>query len=76
MIVLQGIFLPSSVQFQRPVLRVDLVGLPEILKRDLHRVKPADTGPLTEALKKAEAEANKIKPTAPESAKDTDIVLH
>src|SRR4051794_951590 len=51
-----------------PTLRVDLVALPDVLKKDLSL--PSETSPLkeviTKALKEAEQEAKKVKAKAPE----------
>jgi hypothetical protein len=47
-----------------PTLRVDIVGLPDILKKDLNKVpKMMDPSKLSDALKRAENEANSVKKT-------------
>ncbi len=71
---------PDQVQIYIPTLRVDLVGLPDILKKDL---KPSQKSQfnqdIAQVLKKAERDANRIKTTKPtpikELAKKDEMVL-
>ena len=59
-IVVKSLVFPSTTTPYVPTLRVDIVGLPDILKKDLNTV-PA-TKEVSEILKKAEQDAEKIKP--------------
>lgn len=61
--LLKSLVFPSKPITYVPTLRVDLVGLPDILKKDLNKV-PKLSPEIAEALKQAEIQARKTK--APE----------
>ncbi len=59
-ILIKSLVFPSTPTIYTPTLRVDLVGLPDILKKDLSQLpKNAD---LADQLKKAEEQAKQVKP--------------
>ncbi|MBC7691548.1 MAG: cell envelope integrity protein TolA [Methylotenera sp.] len=87
-IIIKSVIFPGKPVLYIPSLRVDVVGLPDLLKKDLANV-PKTAPDMGEALKKAETDAQKIKapppePKAPkiaekapeEVAKPDDMVLH
>jgi TolA protein len=59
-IIIKSVVFPGTATPYVPTLRVDVVGLPDILKKDLNNT-PA-TKEVSEILKKAAEEAEKIKP--------------
>jgi protein TonB len=75
-IVLKSLVFPGAVVPIAPALRVDLVGLPDLLKKDL--VKVPKELPKTDLQKKLEAaaqEAKKIKPAPPKAAPPKDEMV-
>jgi len=63
-IVAQTLIFPSKIVTHTHTLRVDLVGLPTLLKKDLAQAsKKKPTQPLAESLKNAAEAAQAIKPT-------------
>jgi outer membrane biosynthesis protein TonB len=73
-IFLKAVVFPGkSVPFV-PTLRVDLVGLPDVLKKDLVKTPAASsTNDIEKALKQAEADARKIKAPAPIKLPDKPV---
>jgi TonB family protein len=78
-ILTKGFVFPGKPMPIVPTLRVDIVGLPDILKKDLKGVPKTSSASdkLNEQLKKLEVEAKKIKVPAPiaEPAKPDEMVL-
>lgn len=79
-ILIKSLVFPDSPQPYVPSLRVDVVGLPDVLKKDLKNAP--STKEVSEILKKAELEAKKIKPKKlppvpppKEEAKPDEMVL-
>lgn len=65
-ILLKSLVFPSNPISIAPVLRVDLVGLPDVLKKDKAQLpKGAAPDDLVEKLKQAEKEAKAVKPLPP-----------
>lgn len=62
LIIFKSLVFPSTPIPFAPTLRVDMVGLPDVLKKDLHNVPSESSKEIAEALKHAESEAKKIKP--------------
>ncbi len=77
-LVLKSFTFPSRTVPFIPSLRVDLVGLPDVLKKDLTQIKPSQE--LNKALEKAEDEAKKYKTAqtkkAKEMARPDEMALH
>lgn len=62
-VILKGLVFPSQPIRYTPALRVDIVGLPDILKKDLPKVQKSNSEQnLTDALKTATQAAQQIKP--------------
>ena len=76
-IILKSLVFPGDPVIIAPALRVDLVGLPDILKKDLANVpKTLPKSDLEEKLAEAARDAKKIKPVpAEEVAKPDEMVL-
>jgi TonB family protein len=81
--LLKNLVFPGKPALYVPTLRVDIVGLPDVLKKDLANIprnKPSQE--ILDALKKAEESAKKIKPSTvklppPEQKAEKDeMVLH
>ncbi len=74
----QNFVFPKKSVLYIPSLRVDLVGLPDLLKKDISKIQPSHE--LAEALKKAEAEAKKYKQLQSKKkiqvAKPDEMLLH
>ena len=64
-ILVKSLVFPGKPMLYIPALRVDLVGLPDLLKKDLHNIPKADESDhLTQALKEAQKQAQKVKSEA------------
>jgi colicin import membrane protein len=78
-LIFKSLVFPSVPKPYTPTLRVDMVALPDILKKDMQNL-PATQGSkeIAEALKNAEKEAKKIKPAKlPDTQAEPDeMVLH
>lgn len=78
--IFKSLVFPSAPVMLAPSLRVDMVGLPDILKKDLSQISRAlPKQDLEEKLNEAAADAKKIKPISPpaeEVAKPEDLVLN
>lgn len=81
-ILAKSLIYPGDPLMVAPALRVDVVGLPDILKKDLKSLpKLPSADEMADKLKQAETEAAKIKPVAPppkeaeEEASPDDMVL-
>lgn len=79
-IIAKSLIFPGQPTLIVPTLRVDIVGLPDILKKDLSQVTPSKDAALEEALKQAEQDAKTVKPPAPvksqaEPAQPDEMVL-
>jgi hypothetical protein len=62
-VIIQGIVFPSKPMNYIPSLRVDLVGLPDVLKKDKAKLmKIPDLSDLNKDLREAEQQAKQIKP--------------
>jgi colicin import membrane protein len=77
-ILLKSLVFPGEPVMIAPALRVDVVGLPDLLKKDLSQVSknlpPAD---LKEKLAEAAKDAKKIQPIPePEAVKPDDMVMN
>jgi TolA protein len=59
-LIIKSLVFPSAATPYVPTLRVDIVGLPDILKKDLNNIP--STKEITDIVKKAEDEAKNIKP--------------
>lgn len=77
LVVLKSLVFPSRPQAIIPSLRVDLVGLPDLLKKDLSKVQKTPTGAeINDILKKVETESRKLREAkAAEEAKPDEMVL-
>jgi colicin import membrane protein len=65
-VLFKGVFFPDQLISHVPTLKVDLVGLPDVLKKDVVTPKQQQLNQdISEALKKAEQDANRIKTTKP-----------
>jgi outer membrane biosynthesis protein TonB len=72
-IVLKALVFPSTVKPFIPSLRVDLVGLPDMVRKDLERLK---TLPMPKAGEESESEPEKVKVKSdPEAASPDELVL-
>jgi len=65
LIVLKGLFFPSEVEIYIPSLRVDIVDLPDVLKKDLNQIQP----------KKKESAPEKEAPKAGAPTKTEEMAL-
>ncbi len=69
LVVIKSLIFPSKPMSFIPTLRVDLVGLPDILKKDKSSLsKLTEPAELNKALKEAERIAKQMKPVAPVKA--------
>ncbi|MBS1963837.1 MAG: TonB family protein [Bdellovibrionales bacterium] len=76
-ILVKSLVFPGNPVFIAPALRVDLVGLPDILKKDLAKVpKALPKEDLKEKLAEAAKEAKKINPVPEDAAKPDEMVLN
>ena len=77
-IILKSLVFPGDPVFIAPALRVDIVGLPDLLKKDLPSVsKTLPKSDLQEKLAEAAKDAKKIKPLPVEEAvKPDEMVLN
>jgi TonB family protein len=86
-VVFKSLVFPSKAKPYIPTLRVDMVALPDALKKDLQNLPPtASNKDIAKALKEAEADAKNIKsvkiPVPPkvkepvETAEKDELVLH
>lgn len=67
LVLFKSLVFPGKPLHYTPTLRVDIVGLPDVLKKDLAHIRPAQQQQaLSEKLKKATEAAENIKPIAPE----------
>jgi TonB family protein len=82
LVIFKSLVLPDKPVPYVPTLRVDMVGLPDLLKSDLKNISPSQNSKeITEALKRAEVDAKKIKPVKipnppKEMAEKDELVLH
>lgn len=61
--LLKGVVFPGTPKLYAPALRVDMIALPDMLKKDLRNTQPSQgSKEIAEALKRAEADAKSIKP--------------
>jgi TonB family protein len=84
-ILIKAVILPGKPVPLVPTLRVDMVGLPDLLKQDLKKAPDAraNSDAINEALKQAEESAKKIQPPKPlpkvaepvEKAEPNEMVL-
>lgn len=77
-VVMKSLVFPGQPKPLIPSLRVDLVGLPDMLKKDKFKLpRPSNPTELAEELKKAEASAKKMTKTSPlvEPAKPDEMVV-
>jgi TonB family protein len=74
-IILRSFVFPREPKQYRPALRVDIVGLPDILKKDLSKISPAlppvDSAPAEEPSKTTPPKSAEV-----EKADPDDMVLH
>src|SRR4051794_31182171 len=77
-VILKSLIFPSTAKPYVPTLRVDMVALPDALKKDLQNHPATQSSKeIAEALKRAEVEAKKIKAIkVPEQAAPDEMVLH
>src|SRR5947209_2741956 len=62
LIVAKSIVFPGTPKIYTPTLRVDIVGLPDLLKKDAQNVPKAPvSNEIEQALKKAEEQAKQVK---------------
>lgn len=77
LVILKNLVFPGQMSSYTPTLRVDMVDLPDVLKKDMNGMPRTASKEMQEALKKAETEARKIKPTISKEVADPDeLVLH
>jgi TonB family protein len=87
LVIFKGLVFPHKAKPYIPSLRVDMVSLPDMLKKDLQNVPPSQSNKdIAAALKQAELDAHKIKPvkipdqpktkTPVERAEKDELVLH
>ncbi len=62
LVIIKSLVFPGVSTPYTPTLRVDMVDLPDALKKDMHGMPKTASKEMQEALKKAESEAKKIKP--------------
>jgi colicin import membrane protein len=80
-VLVKSLIFPGEVKTYTPTLRVDIVGLPDLLKKDLANIRPSTSSEkIAESLKEAAADAKKIKPKSlppevAEAAKPDEMVL-
>lgn len=73
-IIVKSLIFPGKPVSYIPSLRVDIVGLPDLLKKDKNKVsKLADPSDLNKALKEAEVKAKELKETAKKAPKPKEI---
>jgi colicin import membrane protein len=74
-IILRSLVFPGEPKQYRPALRVDLVGLPDILKKDLSKISPSlppvESAPTEEPSKTTPAKSMEV-----EKADPNEMVLH
>ncbi len=80
LILIKSIIFPGKPLMYVPTLRVDVVGLPDVLKKDMKNVTPSSKA-INDALKKADQELKKVKPIQAEKEKappadPKEMVLH
>lgn len=76
-ILLKSLVFPGEPVLIAPALRVDVVGLPDMLKKDLSQVSKTLPSDLQEKLVEAAKDAKKIQPVAePEAVKPDDMVMN
>jgi len=65
-VMFKGLIFPDQIKPYTPTLKVDLVALPDVLKKDLVSPKQSQLNTeIASTLKKAEVDANRIKTTRP-----------
>ncbi|MGK5084039.1 cell envelope integrity protein TolA [Bdellovibrionota bacterium FG-1] len=79
--LIKGFVFPGTPKPYTPTLRVDMVALPDLLKKDLQNLSPAKSQSdkeIAAAIKNAEVEAKKIKPIKLpiDHAEPDELVLH
>lgn len=80
-VIFKSLVFPSKAKPYIPALRVDMVALPDVLKKDLQNLPLTDSAKqIAEAMKNAELEAKKVKPIKPpdtpiEKAEPDEMVL-
>lgn len=74
--LIKSLIFPSTIQPYLPSLRVDLVGLPDLLKKDMDRLKTLPLPKSGEPEEAIEEQKSKSKPSAQAPVEEDDLVLN